>query len=187
MEIVEEHTPDGKLALFLERVPPLRNHVFFITKLTFQRLESALDPEHPYYDAKATAENPKWCKVRVSFRHKFPDFVKLKELQKYAVEGGILQNMQTLKQSRLSVSKVTKKEWDFILVLGGYEDEDKVHLKNNGEKTEAGMLSGQLHATSFGAGEATSVADADSTSAAVWTGVNRTSGANNVASGDAKI
>ena len=167
-------------------MPSARNHNFFITKLTFLRLESALDPEHPYYDAKATAENPKWCKVRVSFRHKLPDFVKLKELQKYAREGGILQNMQTLKQTRLSVSKVSKKEWDFILVLGGYEDEDKVHPKNNGEKTDEGMLSGQLDATNFGAGEA-SVADAGSTSAAVWMGVNRTSGANNLAAGDTQV
>lgn len=131
--------------------------------MTSLRLESALDPEHPYYDAKATAENPKWCKVRVSFRQKFRDFVKLKELQKYAREGGILQNMQTLKQSRLSVSKVSKKEWDFILKLGGHEDEDKAHLKNNGEKTADGVISDQMDAKNFGAGESGG-ADADSLS-----------------------
>ena len=37
--------------------------------------------------------------------------IKLKELQKFAKAGGSLENMQVLKQSRLSVSKVTKKEW----------------------------------------------------------------------------
>lgn len=37
--------------------------------------------------------------------------IKLKELQKYAKDGGNLENMQVLKQSRLSVSKVAKKEW----------------------------------------------------------------------------
>ena len=37
--------------------------------------------------------------------------IKLKELQKFAKDGGILENMQVLKQSRLSVSKVTKEEW----------------------------------------------------------------------------
>ena len=37
--------------------------------------------------------------------------VSLKELQKFAKDGGVLENMQVLKQTRLSVSKVTKKEW----------------------------------------------------------------------------
>lgn len=37
--------------------------------------------------------------------------IKLKELQRFAKDGGILENMQVLRQTRLSVSKVTKKEW----------------------------------------------------------------------------
>ena len=37
--------------------------------------------------------------------------IKLKELQKYSKDGGVLENMQVLKQSRLSVSKVSKNEW----------------------------------------------------------------------------
>ena len=37
--------------------------------------------------------------------------IKLKELQKYSKDGGTLENMKVLKQSRLSVSKVTKQEW----------------------------------------------------------------------------
>ena len=37
--------------------------------------------------------------------------IKLKELQKYAKAGGVLENMQVLRQTRLSVSKVSKKEW----------------------------------------------------------------------------
>lgn len=88
-------------------------------------LESALDPAHPYYDEKSTAENPKWCKVHVAFRRKSPKLIKLKELQKYAKDGGILQNMQTLRQSRLSVSKVSKKEWDFIMSLVEDDDNDE--------------------------------------------------------------
>ncbi|KAL8817555.1 MAG: hypothetical protein Q9191_008125 [Dirinaria sp. TL-2023a] len=96
MEIVHEHSPD----------------------------ETALDPSHPYYDPKSTAESPKWCKVHVTFRRKFPTLLKLKELQKYAKEGGALQHMQTLRQSRLSVSKVTKKEWEFIITLVEDDDDD---------------------------------------------------------------
>lgn len=62
--------------------------------------------------------------MHVEFRQKFPKLIKLKELQKYAKDGGILQNMQTLRQSRLSVSKVSKKEWDFIMVLVEDDDEE---------------------------------------------------------------
>ena len=49
--------------------------------------------------------------------------VKLKDLQKFAHPGGMLANLQTLKQSRLSVSKVSKKQWDFILSLAGDEED----------------------------------------------------------------
>ncbi len=84
--------------------------------------ETAFDPEHPYYDEKSNRDNPKWCLVHVEFRQKFPEIIKLKELQKYAKDGGILEHMQTLKQSRLSVSRVTKKEWDFIMGLVDMED-----------------------------------------------------------------
>ena len=163
-----------------------RNHCFLIRKLTFLRLESALDPEHPYFDAKATAENPKWCKVRVSFRQKFPDFVRLKELQKYAREGGILQNMQTLKQSRLSVSKVSKKEWDFILKLGGYEEDEKISASDTDEKVADGALSEHMDSKKFGAGEG-GVADPDSTFTAVWRGVNSTNDTSNAAAADTKV
>ncbi|KAL9016155.1 MAG: hypothetical protein Q9185_006487 [Variospora sp. 1 TL-2023] len=79
--------------------------------------ETAFDPEHPYYDPKSTREKPKWCVVHVEFRNKFPEMVALNELRKYAKPGGALENLQTLKMSRLSVSRVTKREWDFIYSL----------------------------------------------------------------------
>ena len=79
--------------------------------------ESAFDKDHPYFDEKSTRENPKWCVVHVELRRKFSDMVSLKELQKYSKDGGILEKMQMLRQSRLSVSKVSKKEWEFILSL----------------------------------------------------------------------
>lgn len=49
--------------------------------------------------------------------------VTLKELKKYSEPGGVLENMQTLKLSRLSVSQVTKKEWDFIHSLVDPDDD----------------------------------------------------------------
>ncbi|KAL8730671.1 MAG: hypothetical protein Q9181_004579 [Wetmoreana brouardii] len=105
MEIVGEHSVD------------VRNLLMWI-------LETAFDPKHPYYDEKSTREKPKWCVVHVEFRRKFPYMVSLKELQKFAKPGGLLENMQTLKMSRLSISKVSKKEWDFIHELLLPEDDD---------------------------------------------------------------
>ena len=122
----------------------------------------------------------------MSFRYKFPDYVKLKELQKYAREGGILQNMQTLKQTRLSVSKVSKKEWDFILTLGGYEEDDKVSTRNNSEELAEGVFSDQMDAKNFGAGKG-GVADTDSALTAVWMGANSTDNTGNAAAADAKV
>ena len=60
--------------------------------------------------------------MHVKFRQKFPQIIKLKDLQKFARPGGTLENMQVLRQSRLSVSKVTKREWDFIMGLVDIED-----------------------------------------------------------------
>lgn len=107
MEIVREHTVDGKH-------PPNHQRGRNFRGLLTLSSETAFDSEHPYYDEKSTREKAKWCVVHVELRRKFPNIVSLKELQRYAKLDGVLENMQTLKMLRLSVSKVTKKEWDFI-------------------------------------------------------------------------
>jgi predicted RNA-binding protein with PUA-like domain len=91
------------------------NALFMLTHHYF--LESAYDSTNPYFDPKSTRDAPKWCVVQVEFRQKFPRMITLKELQRFAQPGGALQEMQTLKQSRLSVSKVSKEEYDFIMSL----------------------------------------------------------------------
>ncbi|EER45233.1 AT DNA binding protein [Histoplasma capsulatum H143] len=83
--------------------------------------ESAFDPAHPYYDPKSSRENPKWEVVHVEFRRKFKDLITLAELKSFAKPGGPLENMQMMKQSRLSVSVVGGKEWEFIMGLAGEE------------------------------------------------------------------
>ena len=110
MEIVQEHSVDGMTPFFLN-IPPrkLTNHVW--------AEETAFDPSHPYYDAKSDREHPKWYLVHVEFRHKFESLVGLAELKSYGKPGGALEKLQTLKQTRLSVSAVTAKEWKFILSL----------------------------------------------------------------------
>ncbi|PBP20803.1 EVE domain protein, partial [Diplocarpon rosae] len=88
MEIVEEHTPD----------------------LT------AHDPSAPYYDASSKPSDPKWSVVHVKFKQKLQTPVTLKELREWqAVKGSALENMQMLKQTRMSVSKVSAEEWAFLV------------------------------------------------------------------------
>lgn len=73
--------------------------------------------------AKRAKEN-QWSLVHVEYRKKLKTPVTLKELQKFARGNGILKDMQVIKQSRLSVTKVSEKEWNFIVneLIDGYEE-----------------------------------------------------------------
>jgi predicted RNA-binding protein with PUA-like domain len=73
---------------------------------------------------KRSKEN-QWSLVHVEFRKKLSKPVSLKELLKYSSGTAVLKDMQMMKQSRLSVSKVSEKEWNFIVdaLIEGYEDE----------------------------------------------------------------
>ncbi|KAL4922520.1 PUA-like domain-containing protein [Aspergillus aurantiobrunneus] len=79
--------------------------------------ETAFDPSHPYYDEKSNRESPKWVVVHVEFRRKFDDLITLDELKSHGNAKAPLENLQMLKQTRLSVSAVSPKEWDFIMSL----------------------------------------------------------------------
>ncbi|KAI0195165.1 PUA-like domain-containing protein [Xylaria flabelliformis] len=89
MEIVQEHSPDL----------------------------SAHDPKAPYYDPSSKPGDPKWSVVHVKFRSKFAQPVGLKELREMGKPGQPLENMQMLKQSRLSVSRVSPFEWKYLMDL----------------------------------------------------------------------
>lgn len=53
--------------------------------------------------------------MHVRFRSKFPVQIGLKELREMGAGAGKpLENMQMLKQSRLSVSKVSAAEWEYL-------------------------------------------------------------------------
>ncbi|KAL4796786.1 DUF55-domain-containing protein [Aspergillus venezuelensis] len=85
--------------------------------------ETAFDPSHPYYDEKSKRESPKWVVVHVEFRRKFDELVTLNELKSHANGKAPLENLQMLKQTRLSVSAVSPSEWDFIMSLAKGGDE----------------------------------------------------------------
>ena len=71
--------------------------------------------------------------MHVSFIKKFDALLSLKVLQQFAKAGDDLESLQTLKMSRLSVSKVSKKEWDFILKLAGVTPEELLLPESHGE------------------------------------------------------
>ncbi|KAG9254792.1 PUA-like domain-containing protein [Emericellopsis atlantica] len=92
---------------------------------------SARRPGTPYYDPKSTKENPKWSLVHVEFRRKFAVPIALPELRDLGKDDGPLANMQMLKLARMSVSKVSKQEWETLCALAdkkakeaGLEHED---------------------------------------------------------------
>ncbi|KIW98914.1 uncharacterized protein Z519_00577 [Cladophialophora bantiana CBS 173.52] len=119
--------------------------------------ESAFDPSHPYFDPKSDRAKPKWELVQVEFVKKFANLITLRELKSFSKPGGALENMQTLKQSRLSVSAVSPEEWRFILdlagepiflghgdIMGGYESE----VDGEGEETAGASDGDGLNASS---------------------------------------
>jgi predicted RNA-binding protein with PUA-like domain len=69
------------------------------------------DKKSKYYDPKSTEENPRWFMVEVKYVKKFPRTVSLQEMKdiKALSEMKILQ-----KGNRLSITSVTKKEFDHI-------------------------------------------------------------------------
>ncbi|CAK7214163.1 hypothetical protein SEUCBS140593_002090 [Sporothrix eucalyptigena] len=81
---------------------------------------TAHDPKTAYYDPNAAADaaagkEPKWSVVHVKFRSKFAKPITLRDLRSMSGPGQPLDSMQMLKQSRLSVSRVSAAEWKHLL------------------------------------------------------------------------
>lgn len=55
--------------------------------------------------------------VHVEFRRKFSSIISLNDLKAHSGPGRPLADLQTLKQSRLSVSSVKPEQWKFIMKL----------------------------------------------------------------------
>lgn len=80
-----------------------------------------------YIEPAKRAKENQWSLVHVEYRKKLKSPVTLKELQKFASGNGVLKDMQVIKQSRLSVTKVSEKEWNFIVneLIDEYEEDDQ--------------------------------------------------------------
>jgi predicted RNA-binding protein with PUA-like domain len=84
--------------------------------------DTAFDSKDPYYDPKSDKTKPKWYCVGVEFVEKFEGVVDLARIKSHAGSGGELEGMQLVTNSRLSVSRVSKEEWDFILEMARGKD-----------------------------------------------------------------
>jgi predicted RNA-binding protein with PUA-like domain len=77
---------------------------------------TAFQKGHHHYDADSDPTNPRWYMVDVRLDRKFDRVVALDELRDHA--GGKLKDLVVLKRgNRLSITPVTKSEWQFILTL----------------------------------------------------------------------
>lgn len=75
---------------------------------------SAFDPESKYYDPASTPDKPRWYMVDVKLVRKFKHFVTLETLKHHPP---LNQMPVTQRGNRLSISPVTRGEWDAILKL----------------------------------------------------------------------
>jgi len=76
---------------------------------------TALDPQSPYYDPKASPEKPIWMMVDVGYVETFPRVVPLSELKE---TPGLEAMAVVQKGSRLSVTPVTEEEYRIVCHLG---------------------------------------------------------------------
>nr|MBX2801005.1 EVE domain-containing protein [Myxococcales bacterium] len=75
----------------------------------------ALDRSSPYFDPKASEENPRWMMVDVGFVEKWADTVSLAELK---ADPALQQMLVTRKGQRLSVQPVDAAHYDRVVALG---------------------------------------------------------------------
>lgn len=77
---------------------------------------TALDPRNAHYDPGSTALNPRWYAVDVQLVRKFDSLITLDRLR--AHQSAELAELVILRRgNRLSVTPVSKREWEFILAL----------------------------------------------------------------------
>jgi predicted RNA-binding protein with PUA-like domain len=77
---------------------------------------TAFKKGHDHYDADSDPKNPRWWMVDVRLERKFDRVVTLDELRNHIDDK--LKDLVILKRgNRLSITPVTKSEWQFILSL----------------------------------------------------------------------
>ena len=76
---------------------------------------TALDPDSPYYDPKATEADPRWQMVDVTYERHLDRTITLSELKDHADQ---LEDFTLIRRgNRLSIMPVAPEHWDYILGL----------------------------------------------------------------------
>jgi predicted RNA-binding protein with PUA-like domain len=76
---------------------------------------TALNKKDPYYDPKATEENPIWVAVDVTLDRKFRRLVLLDDMKR---TPGLEEMMVCKRGARLSIQPVRPAEWEIVVALG---------------------------------------------------------------------
>lgn len=76
---------------------------------------SAQDPGSPYFDDKATPDNPRWVQVEVGYVKTFDRVVSLDRLRKEKALSGM---MVLRKGCRLSIQPVARRDFDRVVEIG---------------------------------------------------------------------
>ncbi len=78
--------------------------------------KTAFDPKHHHFDPASDPRDPRWFVVDVTLVRRFKHLIALEELRKHADDA--LADLAVLRRgNRLSVTPVTKAEWEFVLTL----------------------------------------------------------------------
>lgn len=104
----------GDLCLFYHSNACENNGIVWIMRVASEALPdmTALDIHDEHYDSKSTLENPIWITRTMEFVEKFPRTFTLTEI-KNTPELSAMEVAR--KGSRLSVNKVSKKDFEYIL------------------------------------------------------------------------
>lgn len=73
------------------------------------------DPDSKYFDEKSSESDPRWQLIDVKFIQKFENPVTRDALK----EDSFFDEMQLFKRNRLSITSVTKEEYEKILKMAG--------------------------------------------------------------------
>lgn len=76
---------------------------------------SAFDYESKHFDSGSSPDNPRWYMVDVKLVQKFSHFITLAEIKRHPK---LKKMIVTQKGSRLSITPVTKEEWQVLVTLG---------------------------------------------------------------------
>ena len=75
---------------------------------------TAFDPKDKHFDPKSDKTNPRWFMVDVKLRRKFRNSLSLKDIR---LEKKLSKMRLVQRGNRLSISPVTKTEWDHIIAM----------------------------------------------------------------------